>query len=73
VAGGAEITLNALIELVGELAGWRVAVEAQPAPAGDTRRNGGAIDLAREVFGWEPAVALRDGVAAQLAWHRLRV
>ena len=37
---------------------------------GDSFRNGGAIDRARELLGWEPHVSLRDGIAAQLAWHR---
>lgn len=70
LAGGSEITLNELIELVGELAGASVKVDDQPPSAGDAFRNGGAIDRARVVLGWEPQVPLRDGIAAQLEWHR---
>ena len=70
VAGGGEITLNDLIELVGELAGAPVAVAAHPAMPGDSRRNGGAVDRAAELFGWSPVVSLRDGVQRQLASHR---
>jgi nucleoside-diphosphate-sugar epimerase len=70
VAGGSEITLNELIALVGDLAGTPVKVTDQAAQPGDTHRNGGAIELARKHFGWEPSVTLRDGIAAQLAWHR---
>ncbi len=70
VAGGSEITLAALIALVAELAGSEIAIDEQPAMPGDSLRNGGAIDRARELFGWAPAVSLRDGIAAQLAWHR---
>ena len=73
VAGGGEITLNDLIALVGELAGTPVPVEPKDAQAGDAIRNGGAIDRARELLGWEPHTSLRDGVAAQLAWNRSRV
>jgi nucleoside-diphosphate-sugar epimerase len=73
VAGGGEITLNDLIELVGELAGTPVAIEPQDAQAGDAVRNGGAIDRARALLGWEPTTSLRDGVAAQLAWNRSRI
>lgn len=73
VAGGGEILLNQLIDLVGELAGTEVVVENHPAQAGDAKRNGGATDRARELLGWEPRVSLRDGIAAQLAWHRSRV
>jgi nucleoside-diphosphate-sugar epimerase len=72
VAGGAEITLNDLIALVGDVAGTTVAVAPEPKKAGDSVRNGGAIGRARELFDWEPRVSLRDGIAAQIAWHRAR-
>lgn len=69
IAGGGEITLNELIGLVGDLADTDVAIENHPAQAGDARRNGGATDRAHELLGWKPAVSLRDGISAQLAWH----
>jgi UDP-glucuronate 4-epimerase len=72
LAGGGEITLSDLIVMVGDIAGAPVAVEARPNEPGDSRRNGGAVDRARELLGWEPKVALGDGIAAQLAWHRAR-
>ena len=72
LAGGAEITLNDLIALVGDVAGAPVAVEPGPKMPGDAFRNGGAIDRAREVLDWSPQVSLRDGLAAQIAWHRER-
>jgi nucleoside-diphosphate-sugar epimerase len=70
LAGGGEITLNELIGLVGEVAGRAVKVDEQPAEPGDARRNGGAVERAHRLLGWEPQVALRDGVAAQYAWHK---
>ncbi|MDQ1511314.1 MAG: UDP-glucuronate 4-epimerase [Actinomycetota bacterium] len=72
IAGGAEITLNDLIALVGEVAGSRVEIDAGPTQAGDSFRNGGSIARARDVLGWVPEVSLRDGIAAQVAWHRAR-
>jgi nucleoside-diphosphate-sugar epimerase len=72
LAGGGEITLNELIALVGDVAGSPVAVEPEERKPGDSFRNGGAIDRARELLGWSPQVALRDGIAAQIAWHRAR-
>ena len=72
LAGGSEITLNDLIALVGEMAGAPVAVDPSPKMAGDSFRNGGSIDRAHELLGWEPKVALRDGIAEQIAWHRAR-
>ena len=47
-----------------------VAIDAGPKMAGDSFLNGGAIDRAREVLAWSPQVSLRDGLAAQIAWHR---
>jgi UDP-glucuronate 4-epimerase len=73
IAGGAEITLNDLIDLVGEVAGSPVAIEPEPAQPGDSFRNGGSIGRARDMLGWEPQVSLRDGIAAQVEWHRARL
>jgi nucleoside-diphosphate-sugar epimerase len=72
LAGGSEITVRDLVRLVEELAGAPIAVEAHAAQPGDTPRNAGAIDRARELLGWEPAVGLRAGIAQQLEWHRSR-
>jgi nucleoside-diphosphate-sugar epimerase len=69
IAGGGEIELNDLIAAVGDLAGTEVRVEEHPTQAGDARRNGGATTRARDLLGWQPRVSLRDGIAAQLAWH----
>jgi len=73
LAGGGEITLAGLIDLVGDLAGAPVALDAQERQAGDAFRNGGSIERARDVLGWEPRVSLDEAVAAQLAWHKSRV
>src|SRR5207249_1559209 len=70
LAGGAEITPNDLIALVGEVAGAPVAVDPGPKMPGDSFRNGGSIELARRVLDWEPRVSLRDGIASQIGWHR---
>ena len=69
LAGGSEIRLRELIALVGDISGRVVPVEQHAPMPGDSLRNGGAIDRARDLLGWEPRVALRDGLAAQLAWH----
>jgi len=58
--------------LVGEIAGTEIKVDALPLEPGDSKRNGGAVERARELLGWEPNVSLRDGVGAQLDWHRAR-
>ncbi len=72
LAGGGEITLSELIDLVGELAGSPVQIDQQARQAGDAFRNGGSIRRAGELLGWKPEVSFRDGLVAQLAWHRSR-
>jgi UDP-glucuronate 4-epimerase len=72
IAGGGEITLSELIDLVGDLAGSPVTIDEGPRMAGDAFRNGGSIERARSLLGWEPEVSLPDGISAQLAWHRAR-
>jgi UDP-glucuronate 4-epimerase len=72
LAGGGEITLSELIDLVGELAGSPVKIDREERQAGDAFRNGGSIRRAGELLGWKPEVSLREGLLAQLAWHRSR-
>ena len=72
LAGGGEVTLSELIDLVGDLAGSPVRIDQQPRQAGDAFRNGGSIKRALELLDWAPEVSLRDGLRAQLEWHRSR-
>lgn len=68
IAGGGSVTVNALIELLGELVGAPLRVDQREEQAGDVRRTSGGIDRARQLLGWAPETSLRDGLAAQLAW-----
>jgi nucleoside-diphosphate-sugar epimerase len=72
IAGGSEIILRDLIDLVGAQVGSPVKVDPQPAMPGDVHRFAGATTRAREVLGWEPRVRLRSGIAAQVVWHLAR-
>ncbi|MCU1467360.1 MAG: putative nucleotide-sugar epimerase [Actinomycetia bacterium] len=72
LAGGGEVTLSELIDLVGDLAGKPVRIDQHARQAGDAFRNGGSIKRAGELLDWSPEVSLRDGVRAQLEWHRSR-
>ncbi len=70
VAGGGSTTMASLIELVGELAGSPVNVERLPEQAGDVERTGGDTTAAETLLGWRPRVDVREGLTAQIAWHR---
>jgi len=72
VAGGSSVTMAHLIELVEELTGQRIDLARTGDQAGDVRRTGADTTLARSVLGWEPDTSLRDGVAAQVDWHKGR-
>jgi UDP-glucuronate 4-epimerase len=70
IAGGGDIDLSGLIDLVGELVHQPVPIERAPAMAGDVRRNRGSTELARESLGWAPKISLREGVGRQVEWQR---
>lgn len=70
VAGGGSISVNDLLDLIAELVGTPLTIERLPEQAGDVRATGGSIDAARRLLDWAPAVSVREGVAAQLAWLR---
>jgi UDP-glucuronate decarboxylase len=63
-----EITVRALAELVRDLTGSRSRIVASPLPADDPRRRCPDIGKARRVLGWEPRVALREGLLATIAY-----
>lgn len=67
VGGGAETTLNRVVEIAESLTGRRLAVVREPAATGDVQRTAAETSLLRTDTAWQPRVALRDGIAAQLA------
>jgi nucleoside-diphosphate-sugar epimerase len=73
VAGGGDIAVADLIELVGEVVGEPVPVERLPLQPGDVDRTGGSIERARDLLGWSPQVEVRTGVEAQVDWHRAQL
>jgi UDP-glucuronate 4-epimerase len=70
IAGGASVCLVDLIETVSELAGQPIRLERCPSAPGDVHQTAASIDAARELLGWKPEVGLRDGLAAQISWHK---
>lgn len=72
VAGGVEVSLNEVIRVVKEVTGASIELDRKPVQAGDAYRTGGSTRLAQSELAWIPQVSLRDGIAAQVAWHRER-
>lgn len=65
-----EYTIAELAGIVSEIAGVPLHVVARPLPPDDPTRRKPVIAQARELLGWEPKVALRDGLASTLEHFR---
>lgn len=66
-----EVTMRHLAELVIELTGSTSTIVDVPMPSereGDPRQRTADISRARALLGWEPKVALRDGLTRMIAY-----
>ncbi len=63
-----EMTINALLTQIVALTGSTAPVVHQPLPVDDPRRRRPDIDRAKQVLGWEPRVALAEGLSLTCAW-----
>ncbi len=59
----AEFTIRELADTVIELTGSKSKVVYRPLPSDDPRQRQPDIRLAKQALGWEPKVALREGMA----------
>lgn len=69
VASGEEVSINELVRLLLEALGADVPIVHGEARPGDVRRHQASIDLARDLFGYEPRTPLREGLAETVAWY----
>lgn len=69
VAGGTSTTMNAVLDLMGEVTRLRVLIERHPPALGDVDKTEADSSLARTALGWAPRVGLRDGIERQ--WTRV--
>ena len=63
-----EFTIRELAEAIIELTGSRSRIEPCPLPQDDPRQRQPDIALARSRLGWEPTVALTDGLKSTIAY-----
>jgi UDP-glucuronate 4-epimerase len=70
IAGGSSSTVNNVLRLVAESVGRELVAHRAAEQPGDVRVTGGAIDRARQMLNWEPAVPLEEGVKRQVV-HQL--
>jgi UDP-glucuronate decarboxylase len=67
------MTVKDLAELVREMTGSKSKIVFRELPADDPRRRQPDITLARQALGWAPAVDLRRGLEATIAYFRERL
>lgn len=72
VCGSESVTVNQVLDVMGECLGSPVRRERIPVVAGDVERTGGSALMAEEHLGWRPRTSLAEGIAAQVAWERTR-
>jgi UDP-glucuronate decarboxylase len=65
-----EFTIRELAEKVIALTGSKSKLEFRPLPADDPMQRKPDISLARKTLGWEPKVALEDGLIRTIAYFR---
>jgi len=65
-----EFSMRELAELVLKLTGSRSKLVFQPLPEDDPRQRQPNIELARRTLGWEPAVALEEGLANTIGYFK---
>jgi UDP-glucose 4-epimerase len=68
IASATQITINSLVELMRDASGLDTPVEHAPPRPGDVRHSLAAIDAARTALGYEPQVALEEGLAEYMEW-----
>ena len=70
VGNPTEFTMLELADLVLELTASRSQVVRRPLPSDDPQLRRPDISIVRDRLGWEPTVALREGLARTIEWFR---
>jgi UDP-glucuronate decarboxylase len=65
-----EFTILELANMVIELSGSKSKLIRKPLPADDPTQRKPNIDLAKSKLGWEPKIALREGLKKTIDWFR---
>ena len=65
-----EFTLLELAEIVAELCEVPLQIVFSPLPSDDPRMRRPDITLAQQLLGWNPQIALREGLISTIEWQR---
>ena len=67
IAGGTQVSVREVIELIAELTATEIDVQNREPVAGDVYRTGGDTSRAGKDLGYSPSVDLRQGLSQQVA------
>ena len=68
LSGGSATSLNDVIDLLQRIHGRRLEIHRSEPAVGDVFRTGGSTEMAKQLLGWAPAVAIEDGLASEYKW-----
>jgi len=68
-----EFTMKELADLVLELTGSASKIEFLPLPQDDPRQRQPDISRAKKILGWEPTIALKDGLARTIQYFEATI
>ncbi len=71
IGGGSRVTLREVLAILAEVAG-PVRTNRLERQAGDVLDTWADVSPAARAMGYAPQISLREGLAAQVAWHRKR-
>lgn len=69
IGGGASISVNEVLGHLGDVLGKTVHVERHERQRGDAFHTAASTERARDVLGWQPTVAVSDGLLRQAEWQ----
>jgi dTDP-glucose 4,6-dehydratase len=73
VGNPAELSMRALAETIVQLTGSRSRIVERPLPVDDPKRRRPDVTRARTLLGWEPKVALADGLPRTIEYFRRKL
>jgi len=73
VGNPAELTIQAFAEIINRLTGNQAGIAFKPLPVDDPRVRRPDITRARTILGWEPQVAVEDGLKQTIEYFRAKL
>ena len=68
IGGGARVSVNQILELVGRIAGRPVSIRREPEQKGDMRHTYADTSCARRDLEFVPQITLEEGLTRQYRW-----